>query len=131
MREIIAADVDRTWQEYDFFKRPAVQEAMTTVLYLWGRENTEFCYKQGMNEILAIVFIVFHSERLFEAEPKDWESLSDKEIAQNHLGEFLFDPEFTVADAFFVYEKILSCGVQSFYEDYIPYPVASNLVEDF
>jgi TBC1 domain family member 5 len=37
---------------------------LTAILFLWGKENPEFSYRQGMNEILAMILIVFATERV-------------------------------------------------------------------
>ena len=46
-----------------------------------------------MNELLAIILLVFDTERV-ENDNKDWDKLSEKDIADSHLIEFLFDPKF-------------------------------------
>ena len=51
---------------------------MAQLLFIWGRENPEYGYKQGMNEILAILLILFDSERIEREHGKkpDWDSLT-------------------------------------------------------
>jgi hypothetical protein len=34
------------------------------MLFLWAKENPETSYKQGMNELLAIVVFAFFAERI-------------------------------------------------------------------
>lgn len=60
LRDIIQKDLDRTMQEFEFYTRPEVKESLFNILYLWAKDNTEFGYRQGMNEILGIiVYAVF------------------------------------------------------------------------
>jgi len=34
------------------------------MLYLWAKDNHDFGYRQGMNEILAVLVYAFHTEVL-------------------------------------------------------------------
>jgi hypothetical protein len=34
------------------------------ILFLWAKENQDIQYKQGMNEILAIIVFAYFSERM-------------------------------------------------------------------
>jgi hypothetical protein len=34
------------------------------ILFLWAKENQDIQYKQGMNEILAIIVFAYFSERI-------------------------------------------------------------------
>ena len=78
MKDLIKQDVTRTLQEFDYFHRVEIKDALTQMLYLWGRENPDYGYKQGMNEILALVLIVFDTERLAQqSEKRNWASMSD------------------------------------------------------
>ena len=61
-----------------------------------------------MNEILAMVVIVFDTERCTTpATPIDWASLSDEQIANEHLLEYLFDPDGNKADIYACFDRIL------------------------
>lgn len=64
MRELITQDIDRTSQEYDFFQEKKVKDILIGILFLWAKENPETAYKQGMNELLAIVVFAFFAERI-------------------------------------------------------------------
>jgi hypothetical protein len=85
------------------------------MLFLWGKTYPDFAYKQGMNEILAIVLVVFETERVDMQNKLEWDKISDKEIAENHLLEFLLDPKFSHADIFTCYDRILQLGIQLLY----------------
>lgn len=94
------------------------KDLLTTLLYLWGRENPDYGYKQGMNEILAMVVIVFDTERLaVPAERKDWGGMTDEEIASAHFLEYIFDPNASKADIFACFDRILSLGIKHLYMD--------------
>jgi TBC1 domain family protein 5 len=53
--EEIWKDVERTFPEREFFQSVDTQKALQRVLFTWGKKNAK-AYKQGLNEIAAIVF---------------------------------------------------------------------------
>jgi TBC1 domain family protein 5 len=61
-KELIKQDVIRTCQEFSYFRLQTTKDLLTQVLYLWAAEH-DLGYKQGMNELLAIVALVFDTER--------------------------------------------------------------------
>ena len=92
---------------------------VSQLLYLWGRENPDYGYKQGMNEILAIVVIVFETERCQSSSgtTQQWENMSDEEIANSHFVEYLFDPASNKADIYACFDRILQLGIKYLYMD--------------
>jgi hypothetical protein len=64
MRELIKQDVVRTNQEFDYFQKQTTKDMLIAMLFLWGKTYPEYGYKQGMNEVLAIVLLVFDTERI-------------------------------------------------------------------
>lgn len=90
---------------------------LTQILFLWGRENPEYGYKQGMNEVLAILAIVFDTERVAASPATDLSALSDEQVAQDHLLSFLFDPAHIRADIYACFDRILRGGIQYLYMD--------------
>ena len=71
-----------------------------------------------MNEILAMVLIVFDTERLAQpAERRDWGSMSDDQIACSHFLEYMFDPEASKGDIYFCFDRILQMGIKHLYMD--------------
>ena len=78
---MIKQDVDRTLQEHDYFLKKKTKEVLTECLFLWGKENDDYQYRQGMNEILAILAIVYDTERVSEETSQDWDTVDDSIIA--------------------------------------------------
>lgn len=111
MREIITQDIERTDQEYDFFTQKQVKDSLISILFLWSKENPEISYKQGMNEVLAIIVFAFFAERI-ECK-SDYDSMNDEQIVSNEddLINFLFDSKHTFADIYAVFNKILQFGL--------------------
>lgn len=61
MRQI-AVDIPRTCPEHRMFHTPAVQAALTRVLYVWAVRHPASGYVQGMNDLVTPFFFVFLSE---------------------------------------------------------------------
>lgn len=70
-KELIKQDVLRTLQEFEYFKRTSTRDTLTQILYLWAAEHPDPGYKQGMNELLAVILIVFDTERAAKMEAFD------------------------------------------------------------
>jgi hypothetical protein len=62
MKDLIKNDVNRTCQEFEYFRRQETKEILNSMLFLWGKEHTGG-YKQGMNEIMAVILAVCDTER--------------------------------------------------------------------
>lgn len=88
---------------------------MISILFLWAKENTDTHYRQGMNEILALVIVAFFAERV---ESKvDFGKMKAEEIAEDNakLTEFIFDGRHTFADVYSTFKSILQYGVKNLY----------------
>ena len=59
IKDQIKKDVERTYQEQEFFKKEEVKGTLTELLVLWAGKNPETQYKQGMNEIAALILQTF------------------------------------------------------------------------
>lgn len=65
-------------QDCEFFTFDEVKDGLFNILYLWGKDNVEFGYRQGMNEVLAILVSAFFSEIVQPAQ--SFENLDKNEI---------------------------------------------------
>ena len=55
IKNLIELDLSRTFQEISLFKDPNILKVLFNVLYIYNKEK--FSYKQGMNEIISILFL--------------------------------------------------------------------------
>lgn len=62
LRDIISKDIERTCQDVEFYALDETKQRMSDLLYLWAKDNPQFGYRQGMNEILAILVHAVFSE---------------------------------------------------------------------
>ncbi|KAG8900147.1 hypothetical protein FRB99_006207 [Tulasnella sp. 403] len=64
LRRTIAQDVERTFPDIPYFRKPDVQSSLTTILFLQSVEDPEIGYRQGMHEILAPLFYAIDRDSL-------------------------------------------------------------------
>lgn len=62
VKELIARDIERTNQSISFFKQKETKENLIEILYWWATENPKIHYRQGMNEIAAIIYFVLEND---------------------------------------------------------------------
>ena len=53
-----------SFPEQDFFREQAIQKMMADVLFVWSKENSDVSYRQGMHELLALVFFVVYHDKI-------------------------------------------------------------------
>ena len=66
---LIKKDVDRTLPELRLFQSSLLSQNMQQILYIWAKENPEYKYQQGMNDILATVLVCLLSDTLLRELP--------------------------------------------------------------
>ncbi|CAI2359363.1 unnamed protein product [Moneuplotes crassus] len=115
MKDTIMKDVVRTYQEYKFFQIKEVKDRMVSTLYFWAKTYPMYSYRQGMNEIIAVIYFVLASEKSGSYGKID--QLSDSEIASDNekLIKFLYNKKHMDADVFVIFEKVMSMGIKELY----------------
>lgn len=103
LKATIRNDVQRTFQERPLFQLSSVQELMVSILFTWAKENSDISYKQGMNELLAIVLFVAYAE-------KSPDSMSVSHRTQQYLNT-LNDPRFMEADVYWLFVRLMDLGI--------------------
>lgn len=117
VRDLITQDIERTSQEFEFFTQKRTKDILTGILFLWASENQDIQYKQGMNEILAIIVFAYFAERV-PADDDD-EKLSAAEIGGDRdlLVRFIFNSKHTFADIYSTFNRILHFGIKNLYTE--------------
>ncbi|XP_040155075.1 TBC1 domain family member 5 [Anopheles arabiensis] len=112
---VIKQDVVRTFPGVDFFRKPAIQELMTNILFCYARQFPAMCYRQGMHEILAPLIFVIHSDQQALAHIQELHP----DIDQNLLT--ILDPQYLEEDSYALFAKIMF-QIESFYRiaDVVP-----------
>ncbi|CDR95195.1 TBC domain containing protein,putative [Babesia bigemina] len=101
-------DVERTYQERSLFKSESVRKTLQNVLFVWSREHDYISYRQGMNELLAVVYIVCYRD---QARPAD--STADSAFAEICSG----DAKDLEADAYTLFDALMCLEIQLMFDN--------------
>ena len=121
LKNLINKDLDRTHQEIDLFLQNKIKNILANVLYIWSKENHEISYRQGMNELLAILFLVFYPYYFpCTRKPKNTkndiiEFLKDMELYKEDIYIFFHDEEEIQSDLFFIFEALMKKGMSNLF----------------
>ena len=55
VKKILDVDLIRTYPDKPLFQRDYIKQIIINTLLIWSEENSDVSYKQGMNEITAII----------------------------------------------------------------------------
>lgn len=123
LRELITQDVDRTMQEQEFFTDEQMKEQLSNLLYLWGKDNVEFGYRQGMNEVLAILVIalcveVVHTSKasFLPQSTKCSETVDQIMSSDNSIIDFIFSEKHVMADIYWCFDRMMQFGIKNLYQ---------------
>ena len=106
-------------QEIDYFTRPDVKDHLFNILYLWAKDNTEFGYRQGMNEILGIIVYAVLQELADDSSlPADLaEKMDDEDGWTNEqVITCIFAKSHAFADVYWMFDRVMALGVRNLYQ---------------
>lgn len=94
---------------------------LVNILFIWARENRDVSYKQGMNEILAIILYGFYPFYFDNNQKASKESLnkfieSEPEKHTKEIYLFLHDQKELASDLFFVFSAVMNKGIKDLYD---------------
>ena len=116
MKHLIGIDVDRTNQEEQLFREESIKKIQNNILFLWSKEN--FSYRQGMNEILAMLITIYYPY-YFKVEKKITnfeENIFEKENYAQIIYEYFYDEDEFESDLYYLYSSIMD-KLKIFYDD--------------
>ena len=105
LRKQILQDVKRTNQENEIFKEEENQKMLSNVLFIYAKKNNVLSYKQGMNELVAVIFCVFHSAK------KEYSGLKKCEKL-----DFMMKGDYLEHDVYIAFRGLMS-KMACFFED--------------
>jgi hypothetical protein len=118
LRKIINLDVNRTYQDKDLFQNTAIKEIMVNILFLWSKENRDVSYKQGMNEILAVILFGFYPYYFKNTSKIDISQLlNDVEKNTKEIYLFLHDEEELASDLYYTFNAIMNKGIKDLFDN--------------
>ena len=105
---LIKIDVNRTYQENEIFLLDIIKKKLTTVLYIYAKENPDYGYKQGMGDICGVFLYVFYKDYYLKNgfEKDEITSLYSILHSNNVYLEY---------DLYLVFEKFMNKGIAEFF----------------
>ena len=125
LKNLINKDLDRTHQEIDLFLQNKIKNILANVLYIWSKENSTVSYRQGMNELLAIIFIVFYPYYFTcTRKPKTTkediiEYLKDINLYKDDIYIYFHDEDEIQSELFYTFEALMKKGMTNLFDPYI------------
>ena len=125
LKNLINKDLDRTHQEIDLFLQNKIKNILANVLYIWSKENSTVSYRQGMNELLAIIFIAFYPYYFTcTRKPKTTkediiEYLKDINLYKDDIYIYFHDEDEIQSELFYTFEALMKKGMSNLFDPYI------------
>ena len=117
---MINLDIIRTYQDKELFQNNAIKELLTKILFIWAKDHLETSYRQGMNEILAILllgvypFYFFVEKKINPINLNKYKNKADEFASVLYL--FLHDEEELQADLFILFESLMNKDILNLYK---------------
>lgn len=117
LSKIIALDINRTLQDNELFCIEYTKTMLSNILLIWSKDNSHVSYKQGMNEILALLFY-----SLFPYYIDNDVTLSNEAMRNNaekyakEVYYFFHNEKYIEADLYCLFNEIMQGGISSLYE---------------
>ena len=105
---LIKVDTDRTYQENEIFLLDIVKKKLVTVLYIYAKENPDYGYKQGMNDICGVfLYVLYKDYYLKNGFEKDEITSIYSVIHSNNV--------YLEYDLYLAFNKFMSKGIADFF----------------
>ena len=158
LKALIEKDINRTFPNLKLFQDKYVRKLLIDILFYWciQPENKLMSYRQGMNDLLSILFISFfpfyfsinvnnnidnnnenkitNKKELYSKEEKEQLISYSKDPIKNARNLYLFfhDEKYISHDLFTIFSKMMSLGIKKLYETQNDMVNNSSLIqEDF
>ena len=126
LRRIINLDIVRTYQNINLFLQENIKKLLLNILFIWCKENEDVSYRQGMNELLAILIICFYPYYFaFQEEPKPTKddiikylNLSSKNDKKYNLliYSYFHDEEEIESDLYYIFNSLMKKGMKNLFD---------------
>lgn len=162
LKKTIEQDINRTFQNLKLFKENYVRELLLDILFYWSvqPENKKMSYRQGMNDLISILFFAFfpfyfsekrktnknkncenndihinkNNKQLYSKEEQEFLFSLCKDPSKNSKTLYLFfhDEKYISHDLFIIFSNMMFLGIKKLYENPNDMINNSNFVqEDF
>ena len=150
LRRIINLDIVRTFQNIDIFSQEKIKKILLNILFIWSKENEEISYRQGMNELLAILILSCYPFYFpFEGEEKPTKddiikyiNIENEKENKEYIKKIYYyfhDENEIESDLFFVFDSLMKKGIKNLFDprilektdnDYKLYELFSDIFKD-
>ena len=122
IKHLIKIDVDRTFQERELFCENYIKDLENNILYLFSKYNEPTSYKQGMNDILAMLIYAlypyYRKSNINEYTSELFDKWIEKPIIYtDDIYNFFHDERYFQTDLYYLFINLMNLGVNKFYED--------------
>ena len=122
IKHLIKIDVDRTFQDRDLFCESSIKEIENNILYLFAKGNQPTSYKQGMNDILAMLIYSLYPYYVKSDIKNYTPELFDRWVNEpidnlKDIYNFFHDETEFQSDLYYLMVNLMKLGVNKFYED--------------
>jgi len=115
--------VNRTYQDKDLFQTTVIKELLVNILFIWSKDNKDISYKQGMNELLAVLLFGIYPFYFINTQSKQsQESIMNlitnqgKSMPAKEIYLFFHDQDEIASDLFFLFDAVMNKGIKDLYE---------------
>ena len=151
LRRIINLDIIRTYQNINLFSQENIKKILLNILFIWSRENDDISYRQGMNDLLAILILCFYpyyfplednENKITKDEIINYINIKDKkELYKNSLKiyKYFHDESEIECDLFYSFDSLMKKGMKNLFNpkliqkndpEYKLYEIFSDMYKD-
>ena len=124
LRKIINLDIVRTYQNINLFVQENIKKLLLNIIFIWCKENEDVSYRQGMNELLAILILCFYPYYFpFQKEQKPTKEEIIKYIDLNKenkynllIYNYFHDEEEIESDLYYVFNSLMKKGMKNLFD---------------
>ncbi|KAL4509987.1 hypothetical protein ABPG72_010180 [Tetrahymena utriculariae] len=116
LRSDIKKDVERTYQDKQFFVNLKIKNMLTNVLFVFCKKNSDVSYKQGMNEVAASFIIVYFVEALYIQKHQKEAGASQRSL---EMAQFMMNMNYAEADIYTLFCKMMDIGHLEMFRPYL------------
>ncbi|CAD2101351.1 GTPase-activating protein, putative [Plasmodium vinckei lentum] len=104
----IKQDILRTYSEKKIFQSEKIRDILNKILFIWAKKNPSISYKQGMNEIVAIFFIVNYREQIIQNDSSY--NYDNKKYYKEYVT--LFKNDEIESDTYIIFDHFMNMGLK-------------------
>ena len=150
LRRIINLDIIRTYQNINLFSQENIKKILLNILFIWCKENNDVSYRQGMNDLLAILIICLYpyyftleqNEKQTKEEIINYINIKDPKERYKYskqIYNYFHDESEIECDLFFIFDSLMQKGMKNLFDpkiiqkndpEYKLYEIFSNMYKD-